>query len=268
MPLRRIFALFLRQVYLMSHTPMRFINVFAWAILDIVVWGFLTKYLDSVQQLTFSFVPVLLGAVILWNFLVRVQQGVILSFLEDVWSRNFLNLFASPLKIREYVGGLILTSIVTSAVALAVMFVLALFVFGFSIFSLGVNLLVFLLILFIFGTTLGVFAAAMGLRFGPSAEWVAWLIPFVMVPFSGIYYPISALPGVLQPIGQILPTSYAFEGMRSVLLSRTLPLTDTLWGVGLALLYLGLAYYFFVRIYRYSLRTGLIARFSAENTSS
>ncbi len=263
---KRIYALFLRQIYLLIHNPMRFINIFLWGILDIVVWGFLTQYLDSVQQLNFSFVPLLLGAVVLWNLLIRVQQGVVFSFFEDIWSRNFLNLFASPLKVKEYVAGLVLTSVTTSIGALVMLYLFAILIAGFSLLSLGSGLLVFLIILFAFGTALGVFAAAMGLRFGPSAEWVAWTVPFLLMPFSGIYYPVSALPDFLEPIARVIPTSYAFEGMRNILLEQPLATSEIFWGIGLALFYLLLTYGIFVKVYKKVLRNGQLARFSAEGS--
>ena len=41
----------------------------------------------------------------------RIQQGIMMAFLEDIWTQNFINFFASPLKIREYLSGLVMTSI-------------------------------------------------------------------------------------------------------------------------------------------------------------
>ena len=55
--------------------------------------------------------PALLGAVLLWDFLTRVMQGVTMAFFEDVWSRNFLNLFATPLTIFDYLAGLVVAAI-------------------------------------------------------------------------------------------------------------------------------------------------------------
>src|SRR3989344_6145470 len=114
MKLRRVYAIFIRQMFLLRYNKTRFVNIFLWAALDIVLWGFITKYFSLfASSSTVSLVGILLGAIIFWDFLIRVQQGIMLSFLEDVWSQNFLNLFSSPLTIKEYVAGLILTSIIT-----------------------------------------------------------------------------------------------------------------------------------------------------------
>src|SRR5512141_2107205 len=121
MDTRRIFAVVLRQFYLLRGSPARILPLFAWVAIDIVLWGFITRYLNSVTGSGFDFVPVLLGAVLLWDFFSRVMDGVTLAFFVDVWSRNFLNIFATPLSIGEYLSGLVLSSIATSLVGLAVM---------------------------------------------------------------------------------------------------------------------------------------------------
>ena len=107
MSLARIYAVFIRQVYLFRSNPIRWVAVFLWIFIDIILWGFINKYLSTFGAATFSFVNVVLGAIILWDFLTRVQQGVMTTFLEDIWSQNFINFFSSPLKIKEYVAGLV-----------------------------------------------------------------------------------------------------------------------------------------------------------------
>ena len=118
---KRAAAIVLRQFYLLRGSPARVLPMFAWVAIDVVLWGFITRYLNTVASGGFNFIPALLGAVLLWDFLVRVMQGVTTAFFEDVWSRNFLNIFATPLSIGEYVTGLVTTSIATSMVGLSVM---------------------------------------------------------------------------------------------------------------------------------------------------
>src|SRR5881296_2911830 len=150
MSLNRTFAIVLRQFYLVRGSPARVLPLFAWVGIDMLLWGFITRYLNAVSASGFNFVPVLLGAVLLWDFFTRVMHGVTLAFMEDVWSRNFLNIFASPLSITEYVSGLVLSSIASSLLGLAVMLVLASTVFGLSFFIYGLAVIPFLLVLFLF----------------------------------------------------------------------------------------------------------------------
>jgi ABC-2 type transport system permease protein len=264
MNVRRTYAICLRQLFLLRDSPQRFGSILVQPILDVVLWGFITRYLDTIAHSGFSFVPILLGAIVLWDFLVRVQQGVMLAFLEDVWSRNFLNYFASPLTITEYVAGLVAISILTSTTGFLLMTILAGIVFGYRIFTLGVLLIPFLAILFTFGLSVGIFIAGFVFRFGPAAEWLAWPIAFFLSPFVGVFYPISVLPAPLQIVAKLIPASYVFEGMRSVLSAGQASPSVLLVGITLACLYLISAYLFFVHIYRLVLKSGLITRFSAE----
>jgi ABC-2 type transport system permease protein len=265
--LRRIAAILLRQFYLMRSSPARLLPVFVWAAIDIVLWGFITRYLNAITSAGPNFVPVLLGTVLFWDFFTRVMYGVTTTFLEDVWSRNFLNLFATPLSISEYLGGLVLSSVATSAIGLFVMLVLATTVFGLHFFGYGLMLIPYLLVLFLFGISLGILANALVLRYGPAAEWFVWPIPALLSPFAAVFYPVSALPHWMQYVSRLLPPAYVFESMRTILAGSPARLGLLFWAGSLALLYILLTGWFFTRIHRYAIRTGLIARYSAETAS-
>ncbi|HUI57777.1 MAG TPA: ABC transporter permease [Bryobacteraceae bacterium] len=264
---RRTAAIALRYFYLLRGSPARIVPLFAWVGIDIVLWGFISRYLNTMANRGFNFVPALLGAVLLWDFLIRIMQGVTMAFFEDVWSRNFLNIFATPLYIVEYLGGLVLSSIATSTVGLLVMLLLATTFFGLSFAAYGLVLVQFLFALFLFGIALGVFASAVVLRLGPAAEWFIWPIPALLSPFAGVFYPLSTLPEWMQGISRLLPPAYVFEGVRSIVSGRAASGAALTWGATLAALYLVLACWFFARTYRHAVRTGLIARYSAESLS-
>jgi len=266
-PFARVFALLLRQFYLLRGSPTRLVPLFVWVAIDMILWGFISRYLNSVSSARFNFVPALLGAVLLWDFLVRVMQGVTTAFFEDVWSRNFLNIFASPLSISEYLGGLMLSSIATSSVGLAVMLTLATAIFGLSFLSYGAVLAPILMVLFIFGIALGIFGSALVLRLGPAAEWFIWPIPALLSPVACVFYPLSTLPVWMQWIAHLLPPSYVFEGVRQVVAHRAVSPTSLFIGFGLAVFYLLLMFRVFLGVYRRAVRTGLIARYSAESIS-
>ena len=158
MKLRPIAGIVLRQIYLMRGSPVRLFPMVTWVAIDIVLWGFITRYLNTVSGTGVDFVPTLLGGVLLWDFCTRIMQGVTTAFLEDVWSRNFLNLFSSPLSISEYISGLVITSVATSSIGVVVMLLLATGVFHLQFFSMGLPLIGFLTVLFVFGISLGIFA--------------------------------------------------------------------------------------------------------------
>ena len=260
----RTFAIVLRHFYLVTGSPARILPLFAWVAIDMVLWGFITRYLNSVSMSGIDFVPLLLGAVLLWDFFTRVMNGVTMAFFEDVWSRNFLNIFATPLSVSEYVTGLVLSSIATSTVGLIVMLLVATIVFGLSFFTYGLLLAPFLLVLFLTGIALGIIGSAIVLRFGPAAEWFIWPIPAMLAPFAGVFYPLSTLPTIMRYIAHALPPSYIFESMRAAVAGKPVALPPLFLGLFFAVLYIFLAGWLFVRTYSHAKQTGLIARYSAE----
>ncbi|MBA4419037.1 MAG: ABC transporter permease [Syntrophus sp. (in: bacteria)] len=267
MSLLRVYAVFVRQMFLIKSNPARLAGIFVWLIIGIVQWGFISRYLASLGQDTFSYITVILGAIILWEFMSRIQLGILMAFLEDVWSQNFINYFASPLTIREYVCGLILTSIATGFSGFLIMVAIAGLAFGYNFLIIGLLLLPFMSILLVFGIAMGIFVSAIIFRLGPSAEWLAWPIPVVLSIFAGVFYPISTLPFSLRIVSKGIPPSYVFESMRTITATGSFPVnlaSDLCIGALLALIYLWLSCLFFMSIYRSNLKKGSIARFNAE----
>jgi ABC-2 type transport system permease protein len=144
------------------------------------------------------------------------------------------------------------------------MLTLATAVFGLSFFVYGAALLPFVFVLFLSGITLGILGTAIVLRFGPASEWLIWPIPSVISPFVGVFYPLSTLPGWMQAIGRALPPSYVFQNMRQILSGQPADWGGMAVAGGLVAVYFVLAFAIFAAIYRYAMRVGLIARYSAE----
>lgn len=263
----RIYAVFVRQIYLLGNNPTRLAGSFVWLTIAIVQWGFISKYLGTLGKANFNFITVILGALILWEFLTRIQQGLMMGFLEDIWSNNLINFFASPLRISEYTIGLVSSSILTGLLGFFIMSVIAGLGFGYDIFIIGLSIIPFVGILFLFGMAMGMFVCGMIFRLGPTAEWLGWPIPMVLSLISGVYYPIDTLPEPLMLVAKLFPPAYVFESLRDQLemvASFEGVMVNLVMGLTLALFYLFLAYRFFLAVYRHNLRTGKLARFNAS----
>ena len=232
-----------------------------------VLWGFLTRYLGASGALRFDLGAVLLGAVLLWDFMGRVMHGVATAFFEDIWARNFLNLFASPLRLSEYLAGLVLSSLATSLVGLAVMLLVAVPGFGLSFAPYGPMLAAFFLVLVLFGIALGIAGVAVVLLLGPAAEWFIWPVPAMLAPFACVFYPLSVLPAWMRPVALALPPTHVFEGMRAIVAGGPAPVAALAWGSLAALGCIALAWWAFAGVHRHAVRTGLISRYAAESTS-
>ncbi len=110
MNIGRIHALLMRHMYLYQRSLARLLEIVYWPFVDLVVWGFITIYLAKEGKTLHGAVAFFLGALILWDVLFRAQQGIALSFLEEMWARNLMNLFASPLTVGEYLAATMVLS--------------------------------------------------------------------------------------------------------------------------------------------------------------
>ena len=158
-------------------------------------------------------------------------------FLEEIWSRNFTNLFIAPIKLSEIIAALTLTAIFRTLIGLLPASMIAIPLFGVSIFKIGLPLIFLLITLYIFGVTLGLLVTAGLLRYGPSFENIAWASLFFLAPLGCIYYPIEILPEWLQVIANILPLVHIFEEMRSILIDNIVNYYDVLKAFLISLVY-------------------------------
>jgi len=218
--LRRISAIVLRHWYLIVGSWPRLLDLVYWPTVQVIIWGFIQTYLMEHSNYFTQAFGVLLGAVMLWDVLFRGQLGLSLSFFEEVYSRNLGHLLATPLRPMEYIAALMTTSLLRTVVGLFPATILAIWFFGFSVYSLGLVLIAFFFSLIVFGWSIGLFVSGLVLRYGLGAEGFAWAAIFAIVPVCGVYYPVSILPDFAQDIGALLPPSYIFEGMRAVLIQH------------------------------------------------
>jgi len=260
MKLHRILALVNRHLMLYKRSPQRLMEIVYWPLLDLMVWGFITMYLARYKEGLPAFVTFFLGALILWDILFRAQQGICISFLEEIWSRNLLNLFVSPLRTGEFLAATMTVSIIKVIGAAIMTIGLAYLFYSFNLFMIGLSLVPFVINLVVTGWAIGIFTTAIILRYGQEAEVLAWGLAFLFQPVSAVFYPISVLPPWLQTIANGIPAAHVFEGMRAVIETANFPLTELLWAAGLNVLYLAGAILFFNGMFRIVKAKGLLVR--------
>ena len=217
----KIYGLSLRHIYLIKSSFPRILDLIYWPSIQIFLWGFISKFFTMNSEYYSNTVGIILTAAILYDFLFRSSISYNMMFLEEIWSRNFTNLFIAPIKISEIIVALTLTAIFRTLIGLVPAALLAIPLFGVSIFNLGPALLFLLLGLYVFGITLGLLVTSGLIRFGPSFENIAWASLFFLAPLGCIYYPIEILPDWLQFISKLLPLVHVFEEMRNILMNGT-----------------------------------------------
>ena len=103
---------------------------------------------------------------------------------------------------------------------------LAIILYKTNIFSLGLYLIPFIVSLTLTGWAVGLFVSGLIIRYGMRIQTFAWGGIALLSPFSGVYYPISTLPIWAQKVAMFVPTSYIFEGMRSVIFKGSMLYSD------------------------------------------
>ena len=241
MKFHRMYALSIRHLYLIKSSFPRILDLIYWPTIQIILWGFISKFFTLYSNYYSNTVGVILSCAILYDFLFRSSISFNMLFLEEIWSRNFTNLFVAPLKISEIITALTLTALIRTLIGIVPAILLMSPLFNVSIIKMGPSLILLFLSLYIFGITLGILVTSGLLRFGPSFENTAWSSLFLLAPLGCVYYPISILPEWLQYISKFLPLVYIFEEARSILVSNSVEFTNILTALSLNLLYFFLA---------------------------
>ena len=221
MKLNRIYALSIRHLYLIKGSFPRILDLIYWPTIQIILWGFISKFFTMYSEYYTNTAGVILSCAILYDFLFRSSISFNMLFLEEIWSRNFTNLFIAPLKISEIIIALTCTALIRTLIGIVPAILLMSPLFGVSILDMGFPLLLLFLSLYLFGTTLGILVTSGLLRFGPSFENTAWSSLFLLAPLGCVYYPLSILPEWLQVISKFLPLVYVFEEARSILVNNS-----------------------------------------------
>ena len=240
MSLTRIYGLFLRHFFLITRSFPRILDLIYWPSIQITLWGFISNFFTTHSTYYNGAVGVILSCAILYDFLFRTSIGFNMLFLEEIWSRNFTNLFIAPMKISEIIISLVFTALIRALIGLVPAILLTSPIFGISLLDLGIPLFFLFLSLYIFGITLGLLVSAGLLRFGPSFENIAWSTLFLLAPFGCIYYPVETLPEIFQFIAFALPLVYIFEEARSILINQTVNYENIIQAFYLNITYLAL----------------------------
>jgi len=219
--LKRVLALVLRHIYLLRGSWPRVLELMYWPTVQMILWGFITVFMVGHSSWVAQASGVLLSAVLLWDVLFRGQLGVSLVFMEEMWSRNLGHLFVSPLRPLEMVASLLTMSLIRTLIGVGGAALIAIPLFHYSIFDMGLALLAFFVNLIVMGWAIGLLVSGMVLRYGLGAEGLAWFLVFAVQPVTGVYYPTDILPGWLQSIAFFLPSTHVFEGMRAALFTQT-----------------------------------------------
>jgi ABC-2 type transport system permease protein len=257
-----VFGIFYRNVILIRRSVPKLFALFGFITVELFLWGFITFWVQTIgpSDAKLDFMLLILSAFIFWSMFELSQRSFSVSFLEEVWSRNVINIFASPVKLSELVMGFALVGIAQTLLAFFYITPIAFVLYALNIWNMGLYLIPFFINVLVSGWWIGVVAIGLVVRFGPSADILAFFIPFLLLPFSAVYYPVAVFPPLLQEITFILPTRHIFEGMRTVITEGLIPSGSIIWATASNAIYLILGFLFLHGMLRVARTRGYLSR--------
>ncbi len=252
----RIYGVFLRYFYVAKKGIHQLSDLFYWPLVDILIWGLASFWIKNQSHIE-TLPLILMTGLIFWQIAWRGSVDISVSLLQEFWHRNLVNLFSTPLKITEWIAGMLLLSFCKLLITIAFGVFAVYILFSLNVFTVGWAFLPFTASLLIFGWSLSFFASSMIIYWGHKVEMFAWMIAFVFAPFSAVFYPLNVLPDWAQKIALCVPTTYIFEGMRSILSTGSFPSHYFWLSVGLNVIYLTSSLVIFNKMFEKTRKKGL-----------
>jgi len=213
--IERIYGVVLRHLRLFTEIN-RMIWTFYWPLLDMFLFGFGSMWLNR-NGTTTTGATMMLAGVVFWQIVNRASVEASVNLLEEIWALNMLNLFATSLKLIEWIIAIFILAFIMCSIVMLYCTLAAYIIYGSPLIFMLHKMIPFLFVLFIAGLWLGFFGAALVMYYGARVQWIPWMLGWLFAPFCSALYPISVLPPWAQKYVWFLPMTPAFEGIRTVI---------------------------------------------------
>lgn len=255
---RRIMAVVRRHALVQSRNPAHWFLLVALPVVDALLFTSIGVAYGNGERA----VQILLTGILLFHVVWQLTLAGSMGFLEEVWSRNVLNLLTTPLQEREYGAALGIVGLARTVVASGLVALVGLGLYAVDPTAAGWVLIPGAIILLVFGWAVSLFVIGMTLQFGESAEVFSWGTLVLLMPLSGVFYPVEALPGVLQPLSRLIPLTRVFDAARDGLAGLPVNLWDLVIGAAGSLAAVAAAGWFVMFQLRRFRQKGWVTRFS------
>ena len=235
----RIYAIMLRHLVQLPQDVNQWASLLFWPCINIILFGLTGMWMRSTDSESALFA--LVAGVALWQFLVRVNFGVSLSFLQEVISQNVINLFSSPLTLAEWVCAIMLNGLILGTITYAFCISIVWALYGYNMLSLGLFIWYTTAQLFIAGSAIGFFGASLLMAWGTKVQALVFMVGITAAPLSGAFYPIDVLPQSVQYVAYALPLSHIFHGLFTYIQHHTWSIHNIIYATTLNILLITIA---------------------------
>ncbi len=208
-------------------------------------------------------VYLLVGA-LLWTFMSLLFHETSFAIAWERWEGTIEYTFMAPVRRLTHLAGVSLFSLVYGLLRSALIVVAVLLLIHVDLSHadfVAAALVVAASTVPLMG--LGIFIAILPLLSPEKGEQMTFAVQGILLLVSGVYYPLTVLPGPFQVIGHASPLTYTLQGVRDALINHSdvaseLPTIAILLGLGAVLIAGGL--YAFAAAERRAKRMGLLKR--------
>ena len=252
----------LRYVYYFRHSLDRMSDAFYWPTMDLLLWGLTSAYFRQTSSVGSSkIIMIVISGILFWIIVWRGQYEITVNTLEEIWNKNLINIFSSPIKISEWVSSLLIIGVIKAVLSLSFASLVAYILYKINFFQFGFYIIPFGLMLIMTGWWVGFFLVGLVLRYGTKIQTFAWGGIMLISPFSAIYYPLSTLPLWAQKVAMFIPTSYIFEGTRDIINHASFDWNKILISFVLNIFYLTISIIWLKKSFNKILEKGLVKVF-------
>jgi len=250
----RILAILKRNFIMIPRDMYRLVDLLYWPVIDIVSWGFTGT---GLQQANSSATLILLTTLVCWQVAYRNNLDISVSILDELWAKNVVNLFASPLTLLEWIATVMIFGFLRTWWALFFGAFMVWLIFGLHILGMGLALVPCILLFVLSGWWMGFLSGSFIIYYGQRLQMLCWVMGWLFAPVSGIFCPIEMLPAWGQAVAYCLPTAYAAKAIRVYLLTGSLDASLLLTSLVLNSAYLAITICIFKIAFEKSKQKGL-----------
>jgi ABC-2 type transport system permease protein len=258
MYLYRVVALIARYAFEIPRDFFRVFDLTFYPLMDIILWGFMSLWVQTGgNPETANIGTLMLLSLVLWMVVENANREIAFNLTEELYAHNLVNILVTPMQISEWL---------ISVVILALIRVTFVFIFCslviwtlrcINVFALGMLLGAILPLLLLSGISLGLGISALMMRWGRRISTFIWSIPYLVLSFSAVFYPMRLLPPWAQIIGKMLPICYVFETLRTAITTGIVSWSSLGISLALNILYLAGAITLFIWMFDKSREQGL-----------
>jgi len=253
----RIVALILRYVFEIPRDFFRVFDLTFYPLMDIILWGFMSLWIQTGGDQSSHIGPMILLSLVLWMVVENANREIAFNLTEELYAHNLVNILVTPLKVSEWLSSVIFLAATRATFVLVFSSLAILILRGINILNLGLFVCAAFPLLMMSGMALGLSISALMMRWGRRISTFIWSIPYLVLSFSAVFYPLHLLPPWAQYIGKMMPISYVFEALRATITTGIIPWPSLLISLGLNALYLLGSLFLFVWMFDKSRDQGL-----------